>query len=197
MRTVKPYHKPSGIMPNMTGTPLRNGLAAACLIAYSCTGTPAQSQATARITQRRVNDASAAIERCRRGLLETPGLRRKSEPLPAYLYRMAAVLPGENVAVYRSRCASYVEMLSRASEDTAFVREVPRLVDSGAANSGLWRRAARDFSYLPKRIEHVRNAWRAASASQSAANTHAFGAEILQTLLLMIDADNNLRDARP
>ncbi len=162
--------------------------------------TPAEGQTQAFLTQRRINDYSAALEKCRRSLLVSPGLRKQGETLPAYILRIAARLPGEDSAGYLKRENSYIDILQEASDSTASARVVPALKDTSAANVTLWKRAARDLGYLPKRMAQVRSAEGSASvqpAAQHGGPAPALATEMLTTIQLVIDAFSNLRDARP
>lgn len=163
----------------------------------------AVAQGVPAITQRHLNDYAAALEKCRRALLEVPGLRKDKEPLPAYILRISSHLPGEAQAQYLKRVAGYVDTLDSACTSVVGAAVVPPLKNGSAANTALWQRAARDIGYLPRRMTHVRAAFRTAQKAaghasiQDTAVQHAIGSEILQTVQLILDAYANLRDARP
>jgi len=156
-----------------------------------------EAQPAPSITQRHINDYSAALERCRRKLLIDPGIRLHDEPLPAYILRISARLPGEDVPHYKTRLSAYVDALASATDSTASLRSLPALKSSSASNTALVMRASRDLSYLPKRMERVRLAAKAATANNGAAPAKALASEMLTTIQLILDAYSNLRDARP
>jgi hypothetical protein len=160
-------------------------------------GTIVSAQNASHVSQRRINDYAAALERCRRSLLVEPSLRTIGETLPAYISRVTSPLPHEDRPHYQSRLNSYIDALELAAESTVPARSIPPLRDSSSANSTLWRRAARDLGYLPKRMVQVRAMANTAFSNPDAVRYHAVGSEILTTLQLVLDAYNNLRDARP
>jgi hypothetical protein len=155
------------------------------------------SQHASYLTQRRVNDYSAALERCRRSILVSPGLRGQIEPLPAYISRVSARLPGEDTYHYQIRVRSYIAAIEAAAESTASARMLPTLKNNSVANLSLWRRAVRDLGYLPKRIVQVRSAEQSAIHDPGASTAKSLASELLITIQLILDAYSNLRDARP
>ena len=176
---------------------VRSLLVGALLIGGIGSTSAAGGQARNPITQRRLNDYSAALEKCRRSLLDTPGLRNPGETLPLYILRIASRLPGEDSAHYQKRENSYVDILGEAADSTASARMVPALKNTSAANVTLWRRAVRDLGYLPKRMVQVRSSASSVSAKSGGPAAKALASEMLTTLQLVIDAFANLRDARP
>lgn len=155
------------------------------------------AQSGPTIGQRRINDFAGAIERCRREILDGPGLRTVGEPLPAYLDRVCGMLPGETKSQYLKRVSGYVLSLSTATDATAECRMPPTLKNADPENVELWRRIVRDSGYLPARMAHVQKAWRAAEANADSPHYKRLSAEVRQTLEIMIDAFSRLRDARP
>lgn len=170
-------------------------LAAASIVCCTCSS---NASPAAHITQRHINDFAAALDRCRRSILETSGLRAPGEPLPAYLNRIVMPLHGETMANYRVRITGLIGALESAADSTQEARTVPALRNTTQANTALWRRTAKDLGYLPKRMVHVNSAWQSASKSKTPpADAKTLASEILQTLQLIIDAYTNLRDALP
>jgi len=150
------------------------------------------------VSQAKINDYAAAIERCRRDILESPHLRNRGETLPAYMNRICASLPAESRTQYLHRVAGYVRSMEQAVEATEGGRIVPTLVHADAGNTAHWARISKDLGYLPKRIEKVRDAWRAAEHASDLSTTGAkLGSEMAETLQLMLDAFGHLRDAAP
>jgi len=157
---------------------------------------PATSQLPAPFTQRRINETAATLERARRGLLETPHLRQTGEGWPDYIRRVTVPLPGETPAVYRKRLEGYVDTLEEATRATAAARQMPILKETGDANRKFWTRVNQDLIALPGRILRLREL-----IPQAAGGDHkvreTLGTEMTQTLQLLIDAQNALRDALP
>lgn len=174
---------------------IRLALCAAMLLGMGAAraGAPAAS----RMTQRRINDIAAVLERGRRALLEEPHLRQPGETLPNYLNRIAGPLPHETPATYRTRVEGYLKALERVSEETAPARQMPALHSADAANQNLWRHAGRDLGYLPKRMTLTQAAWKLAQNRPDPAAVTALGAQLDQTLQLILDAYARLRDAQP
>ena len=148
------------------------------------------------VTQAKINDYAAAIERCKRELLESPHLRIRGETLPVYMNRICGVLPAESRTQYLHRVAGYVRSMEHAVEATDGGRIVPTLVHADAANTAHWARISKDLGYLPKRMDHVRDAWRIAEHAPDG-NGAQLGSEMAETLQLMLDAFGHLRDAAP
>jgi len=157
----------------------------------------ASAQSGPAVSQRRVNDYAASLERCRREILETPHLRLAGEPLPAYLARVCTLLPGEAKTAYLNRVSGYVRSVAIAVDSTESARVLPTLKHADSSNLALWTRAVRDLGYLPKRMTFVRAAWRGAELQTDPAHCSELATQMLQTLQLMIDAYSNLRDAEP
>jgi len=168
----------------------------ALLCALSLIGA-AQAQGVYYVTQHRINEMAAALDRARVALLEEPGLRQEGETLPGYLHRIAAPLPGEKPASYRIRIEGYLDALAQATDSTAPIRRVPALQEAGEANRLLWQKIARSVGYLPRRMVKLHAAWKETLSKPSAAGYSTLGAELTQTLTLMIVALNDLRDTRP
>jgi hypothetical protein len=157
----------------------------------------AQAQGIYYVTQHRINEMAAALERARVALLEEPGLRQEGETLPGYLHRLAMPLPGEKPSSYRTRIEGYLNALAQATDATASIRRVPTLLEAGEANRLLWQKIARSVGYLPRRMVKLHAAWKETLSKPNAAGFSALGTEMTQTLALMIVALNDLRDARP
>jgi hypothetical protein len=179
------------------GNGMRGLVVSTLLFGWFCCAAASEAQPAGHVTQRQINDFAASLERCRRTVVVAPGLRNPGETLPAYISRVAARLPREDSSSYHVRVKSYIDALAAAADSTASARVMPALKDVGAANSSLWRRAARDLSYLPKRMVQVRTAARAVFTNPAGAAPQALASEMLTTLQLVLDAYSNLRDARP
>jgi hypothetical protein len=147
-------------------------------------------------SQRRINDYAAAIERCRRELLEEPKLRLPGETLPAYIARICSPLPGETRTAYLHRAAGYVRSIEKAAVAADSGKVMPTLVHADATNTAHWTRITKDIGYFDRRVDHVRDAWNRVEHSPDL-KADAFSAEVLTTLQLMIDAYGHLRDAAP
>jgi hypothetical protein len=157
----------------------------------------AQAQGVYYVTQHRINEMAAALERARVALIEETGLRQDGETLPGYLHRIAAPLPGEKPASYRIRIEGCLNALAQATDATAPIRRVPALQEAGEANRVLWQKIARSVGYLPRRMVKLHAAWKETLSKPNAADYSALGTELTQTLTLMIVALNDLRDTRP
>ncbi len=160
---------------------------------------PAQGRAAAPpptfVTQRRINEMAAALETARLALIEGTGLRRPGEGLTAYLYRIAAPLPGEPPTAFRAREQGYLAALTAAAAGTVPARRMPRLHDESPSNRQLWDRATHALSYLPKHLDRLQAAWRKRPEPNGSAP--AFTTELRACLDLVIAALADLRDANP
>ncbi len=173
-------------------------LVVVCIAAVVCgNASRCRAQQGPAVSQRKINEMAASLDRCRRTLIETPAIRQQGETLPAYIQRISAPLVGESKTGYLKRVSSYVRALARTANETASFRVPPTLKHADAANQSLWQRATRDISYLPKRMDHVAAAWSHAEQHTEPEQTKALATEILETVQLMIDAYTNLRDAAP
>ncbi len=165
---------------------------------------PGRSQPAATITQHRINELAAALERGRYALVEDVGLRGPNETLDAYLTRLIAPLPGEKPNRWKTRLESYVAALTRATEETATGRHIPALRDTGADNRRLWQRASQDLSHLPDRLTRLQAAWKDAQKtandggkSPAPGRPQPLEAQFAQMLRFLNDALEALRNARP
>jgi len=102
-------------------------------------------------------------------------------------------LPGEKPALYRQRMEGYVSALRSATQETEGARRMPTLRNDDAENRKRWTHITRNLAYLPGRLAHVRSAWKAMEGGRPG----TLGAEWCETLLLLRDTQNALRDARP
>jgi hypothetical protein len=157
----------------------------------------AQRAGAALVTQRRINEWAAALERARFAIVEDTRLRQPHETLDSYLKRIAQPLPGEPPAAYDRRITGYLDALSAAVDATEPARRMPALKDESLSNRQVWQRAVRDIGLLPKRVRLLRSAWQATWHLLSGRSVHSFGAELAQTLDLVLAAFASLRDARP
>jgi hypothetical protein len=157
----------------------------------------AQAQGIYYVTQHRINEMAAVLDRARVALLEDTGLRQDGETLPGYLHRIAAPLPGEKPPAYRTRLEGCLNALAQATDATAPIRRIPTLQEAGEANRLLWQKIARSVGYLPRRMVKLHAAWKETLSKPNAASCSALGTEMTLTLTLMIVALNDLRDARP
>lgn len=167
-----------------------------CAGALLAQGSGAARSSTAPLTQRRINAMAAALEQARHALIEEAGLRLPGEGLPTYLARIAAPLPGERAAAYKTRLDSYLAALDRAVEATAAARRMPRLRDESLENRRLWERAARIASYMPARNARLRLAWKRV-ANGAEPPSRRLPQELRASLNLVLSLLDALRDARP
>ncbi len=170
-------------------------------------GALAQPHGTA-LTQRRINELAAVLQRARLALIEDTGLRRPQEPLPAYFSRIVGVGYGEAAPARVARIEGYIAALARAAQDTASIRQVPGLRNNDAANLQCWQRAVHALTLFPTRITKARAAWHDLRREETrnwqsskmevvAAPYRRLGAELTQAVELLLVAYNALRDARP
>ena len=167
-----------------------------CILLLAATGRRADAQPGRPTTQLQINDYAAAIERCRRELLDQPRLRQPGETLPVYLGRICSPFPGETRTAYLHRAAGYVRSIEKAVEAANPGKVMPTLVHADSANTAHWTRITKDIGYFDKRVEHVRAAWNLVEHSPDL-KADKFSAEVLTTLQLMLDAYGHLRDAAP
>jgi hypothetical protein len=176
---------------------LRQGLllAAVCLL-WRRSGVMGQA-ATPSLTQRKINEMAATLERARLALIEDTGLRQAQEPLPIYLNRLVLPQSGEARVAYNARIEGYLKALGRTIAATAPARHAidPRHAD--AANRQCWQRATQALNLLPLRMDKLQRAWREAKERDRTTGTVELGPELTQTLGLVIAAYSALRDARP
>jgi hypothetical protein len=163
--------------------------------------TPCVAQGTAKtplpLTQPRINEFAAALDRVVRALVDDTGLRRPQEPLPTYLNRIAIPLPKETPSQYVSRTEGYLRSLEQASQATAPLRRLPPIQDTNPANRARWRRLTHTLSLLPRRIAKLRAAWKRESRHSPKPVPKTLGQEFAQTLNIVLSARDGLRDARP
>lgn len=160
-------------------------------------GHPACADPPAPLMQYRINELAADLLKARRALNEETGLRQPNEPLHTYCERIAAPLPNESPIAYKTRLSGYIETLAQTIRATADARRVPLLRDNSTANRELWQRATTKLSYLPKRLARLRAVWQQQRLHPGVGTETALGAEMEETLLLMQNAYQALRDARP
>lgn len=163
------------------------------------------AQASGRLDQRRLNELAASLQKAHRALIEETRLRREGEHLEVYMARIAAPLPNENQDRYRARVERYLAAIRQAEQATHTYRAVPVLSDRSPGNVTLWKNACRLIADLPVRVTKTQAEWRTVQAEERRAHPpaekdraiQAFGLELTETLRLVKDASDALRDARP
>ena len=148
------------------------------------------------MTQRRINEAAAILDRTRRAIIEDTGLRRAGEPLNIYLGRIVSALSGERPDQSHRRLESYVAALEQGATQTAPFRTHAALRDSSAANVANWHHAGTALNALPGRILNLRRVWQTTRGNGGVSSPEMLTAltQALRTVLTALDA---LRDARP
>src|SRR5579871_6667911 len=184
-------------------------LALCSLMPYRIAAGPQQS---APLTQRRINEYAASLQRARLALIEDTGLRRPQEPLTAYFARIVAACPGETAQTYAARIRGYVAALLMAAKETTPLRAMPALGDNDAANREQWLRTVKALRLLPLSIGQARATWQRLQKQTPPVNRQdrpssnlaidsvagrRLGAELTQATELILVAYNALRDARP
>jgi hypothetical protein len=163
--------------------------------------TACAAQGTAKtpppLTQPRINEYAAALDRAVRTLVDDTGLRQPQEPLPAYLNRIVVPLPKETPSQYVARIEGYLRSLEQATRATAPLRRLPPLLDTAPTNQARWQRLTHTLSLLPRRIAKLRAAWKRESRHSPKPVPKTLGQEFTQTLDMALSARDGLRDARP
>lgn len=162
----------------------------------------ARSQ-TVSITQHRINEVAASLERAHHILIEDVGKRLSGEPLPSYLTRLTAPLPAETPAQRKARVDSYITALAQAATQSASLRRMPALNDTSAGNRVLWQRAVQALNELPGCVSKLRVAWRhdqekpPVKPGAQEKPSEAFIPLLSRAVWLVTTALGNLRDAQP
>jgi hypothetical protein len=150
------------------------------------------------LTQQRINEFAAALDRAVRTLVDDAGLRHPQEPLPAYFKRIVVLLPTETPTQYGVRLEGYLRNLEQSAQATGSLRKTPPLQDTTPANQARWQRIVHTLSLLPARIKKLRAVYRRERSHKLPANApRTLAQEFHQTLILVLSARDNLRDARP
>ena len=149
------------------------------------------------ISQTGINERAATLLRMHRALIEDPGLRQDGERLDLYLRRIAARLPGEPPAAWRARQRAYAAAVVRLNGDIAPLSVVPPLQDRSAANLAVWGRSAHAIAILPERCAKLLAAMTRSERAYGPDQTQAVGREMTRTVLVVKDAFEALREARP
>ncbi len=144
------------------------------------------------VTQRRINSCAAALLAARQRIVDATGLRRPSEPLPAYLARALYPLPGESRGAFVARLDGYAAAIERAADATAALRSEPELVDRSAGNARVWTRATKLMRALASQAARLRIATDPARRSEPDERR-----AIAQGVALVALALDDLRDALP
>jgi hypothetical protein len=174
-----------------------------CLLPQRVTAEPMDGEA---LSQRRINELAASLQRARLALIENTGLRRPQEPLLAYFLRIVEIGSGEADQAYQARIKGYMETLTVAEKDTASLRTLPTLRHNAPANQRQWQQAIGALHLLPARIQKIRALWQALQQKERAqqqeqANRQSpyrrLGMEFTQAMELILVAYNALRDAEP
>ncbi len=151
----------------------------------------AGGQAVSR--QRRINEAAASLERARRAILETPRLRRGKEDLSAYFGKIFS--PGAGRPVLMKDWKPFAAALERAAHETVGYRKLPPLLDTSSQNRKWWEGAVSALGRLPQKIQEIKAAGQ--KKPDASGGNEALAKAFASTLLVLIEARDGLRNARP
>jgi len=171
-----------------------------CLLWVFLVALPAAAQnSPASLTQRRINEIAAALERAHYQLIEGTGARHSGETLPDYFAHLMAKLPQETPAQHKARIEGYLAALSRVTSASAPLRRMPVLNDNSARNRQVWQRAVQALAELPGYTSRLRTEWphEAQKLSSPAAKPDSFDSELAHAVWLVTTALSALRDAQP
>lgn len=151
------------------------------------------------LTQRRINEIAAALERAHYALIEGTGERHSGELLPEYFARLMAKLPQETPAQHKARIERYLDALTRVTAASAPLRRLPALSDNSAGNRQVWQRAVQALAELPALTAKLRAEWphELPKLSTPAVKPDSFDSELARAVWLVTTALSNLRDAQP
>lgn len=166
---------------------------ASCLFCLFCIIIASRAQA---ITQRRINEMAATLQRAQKALIEETRLRKNNEYLDKYFARIALQLPGEKLDRYDSRIEGYLHSLSDAEKTTRELHAQPTLHDKSDGNRKLWEVVSVSLSSLPVKMEKLKLSWKQTKSVASGKGS-SLGAELTQTLRFIKTAYDALRNARP